>query len=320
MKRLSDPVTCLQGEEAMNKIVIAIDIGGTNFRIACADRYGNLSNLHVYPSHSLLETSDPIRHTAHVIYRYIDAYAERKNILAVSIGLPGEISTDGQTPLSMPNLRSDQFSFDGKNLVYPLGEILKLPVLLNKDANNHLLCDIKLQNLDRESVILGVYFGTGVGCSAYINKKFFLGTHGAAMVLGHIPFYKSQMVSHVGSYGCAETHASGYRLSKIREEKFPQIPFPELFTHCGNDPDILDFIEAQATTVATVATLLDPAALVLGGGVLEMQDYPTELLHQRIRALCKQPYPASDLTILSPLLPKYTGIIGAAFYAFDQLS
>ena len=267
-----------------------------------------------------MEAGDPIQNMSYMIGDYIKKHTTG-NIKAISIGFPGEVSVDGQTPLSLPNLRNGDIGFDGKNVVVPLQEQFHVPVFINKDGNNHLQCDIKLRKLYDKGIIVGIYFGTGIGGSIFINNSFLSGQHGAAMVPGHIPFYKGDMISHVGDYSCAECYASGYYLRQLWEQTYQNkgIALNEIFKHCKQDPAILDFIEACAVTAATPLNLLDPHMLIIGGGVVEMDGFPVDMLICRIRELCKKPYPSSDIDITTPVVKNNSGIIGAAFYAFDML-
>ena len=54
----------------------------------------------------------------------------------------------------------------------------------------------------------------------------------------------------------------------------------------------------MAQAVAAEVNILDPDALVIGGGVMNMEGFPKDLLKERIEARLRKPYPAESLEIL----------------------
>ncbi len=302
----------------MKETIVGIDIGGTNLRIACVDREGTVSHSRKCSSKILVETDDSVRKTAEVIQEYLRDNSIQ-NIRAVSIGFPGAISKDRQTTLSIPNLQNGQNGFDGKNVVVLLQNYLKLPVFINKDANNLLQCDIRLRNLYNRGTTTGFYFGTGIGNSIFIDNAFVVGKHGVATDTGHIPFFKSERVCNCGNIGCAECYASGFYLQEVWKANFRRVPFSDIFKACIDEPLIVDFVEACAITVATEINILDPDLVIIGGGVVEMVGFPMERLQERIRYHCRKPQPAQGVVMTTPAISKDAGVIGAAFYAFDLI-
>jgi allose kinase len=302
----------------MKQTVIGVDIGGTNLRIACVDRTGGIKSPLVCSSKILVDADDSITKTAEVLAGYIKNNAVG-DIEAVSIGFPGAISKDRQTTLSVPNLQNGEKGFDGRNVVVPLQEYLKLPVFINKDANNLLQCDIRLRNLYSKGITTGFYFGTGIGNSIFINGNFVFGRHGVATDIGHIPVFKSEKICNCGNTGCIECYASGSYLREMWKSNLPNIPFSKIFKLCAHEQLIADFIDACAVTVATELNILDPDLVIIGGGVVDMEDFPMNLLEERIRFHCRKPYPAQGVVITTPIISKDTGVIGAAFYAYDLI-
>lgn len=302
----------------MNGTVIGIDIGGTNLRIGCVDPKGNISNYYKCSSRVLVETDNSIRTTGEVIANYIKDNGIG-DVAAVSIGFPAAVSKDRQTPLSVPNLQNGENGFDGKNVVKPLTKYLDIPVFINKDANNLLQCDITLRKIGSKDIVVGIYFGTGIGNSVYICGDFLAGKHGTATALGHIPFFKSDRVCNCGNVGCSECYASGFYLEKLWQQNFSNVPLPELFLRYGDAPEIVDFVEACAITAATEINLFDPDLVIIGGGVAEMKGFPMALLRERTVDHCRKPYPSQGVVFDDPIIKQNAGVIGAAFYAYDLL-
>jgi len=304
----------------MNEKIIGIDIGGTNLRIGCVDREGSATNMFSCSSSVLLETNNSVKKLAGVISDYIDKNGI-KGIKAVSIGFPGTISKDKQTILSAPNLQSENGGFDKKNVVYPLREQLKIPIFINKDANNLLQYEITKRNLTNKGIIIGIYFGTGIGNSIYYHDQFLEGKNGCSCCLGHIPFFKSDRICNCGNRGCVECYASGFYLLKIWEKYFLDTDFRQIFKLHLKNQKVLDFVEACAIPIATEINIFDPDLVILGGGVIEMDGFPKHLLKKFIVKHIRKPFPAENIEITyAASMKKNTGVIGAAFYAYDLLT
>ena len=68
-----------------------------------------------------------------------------------------------------------------------------------------------------------------------------------------------------------------------------------------------------------VLNLLDPAKIIIGGGVTQMKGFPKQRLEEKIKRMSRKPYPAEDLPIVYTIPGKYDGVIGAALCALEQI-
>ena len=75
------------------------------------------------------------------------------------------------------------------------------------------------------------------------------------------------------------------------------------------------FLAAAACLLAGVVNLLDPEALVIGGGVPGMRGFPREALEAAIREKAMHPRPSQGLEILWSPPGDDTGVLGAARFA-----
>lgn len=299
-------------------IVIGIDVGGTNLRIGGISEAGSVIAKFECNSKILVNNCNSIEKLIEIISSFIQEN-HFENIKGISLGFPATISKNRRIATSVPNLSNGADGFDGKDIVGILGDQFAIPIFLNKDANMLLQADISLRKLGKDSVVAGIYFGTGIGNGIYFKGDFWYGNHGTAGALGHIPFYKSDDVCACGNIGCSECHASGNYLYRIWEKHFSATPIKELFINYSNHPILLDFIDACAVTIATEINILDPDLVIIGGGIIDMPKFPFDNMIDKVKFHSRKPLPANDLRIVRPIIIENAGIVGAALYGFEML-
>ncbi|MEG0585600.1 MAG: allose kinase [Christensenellaceae bacterium] len=304
----------------MKDYIVGIDIGGTNFRIGAVTLNGEVSDVKIIPSKFLSESGDAVANLTEYIKNYIN-HSNLEHIMAVSIGFPGSISKDMKSTYSVPNMLNakGEHVFDNKNIVKSMQKELGIPIYINKDVNNLLEYDMILNDLHSQSIVVGCYIGTGFGGSIYLNGEFMLGKNGVASEIGHIPFYKSQLVCACGKKACAECYTSGRALKLMQEEFYPDTFIGDMFLKHSEDQRLIDFVEASAIPIATEINIFDPDVVVIGGGVAHMKGFPINLLIDFVMENTRKPYPYNNIKIV---LSKYCddmGVLGAVVFAMDKL-
>lgn len=298
-----------------NKYVLGIDIGGTNFRLGLVTKEGELHDFVIQRSNILVSENNSVENLIKAINEYLVNKLDG-DLLAISLGFPSTISKDKKIVYSTPNLKG----FDNVNIVDPLQETFKVPIFLNKDVNSLLQYDIVQKHLEGNKVILGFYIGTGFGNSIYIDDNFLAGKNGVAGEVGHIPVLNSKELCGCNNEGCIEIYASGKRLNQIREEFFKDTDITEIFTKHKDTPIIEEFIEALSIPVATERNILDPDYIFIGGGILQMADFPFEKFEKYIYKHTRKPYPAETFNIIYSNEDQTAGVLGSTYYAFKKLS
>lgn len=300
------------------KKAIGIDIGGTNARIGLVTEDMSLSHFMKVEINDFYNRNNPINSIRSFIENYIHNLSMIEGeiqIDAIGIGFPSMISKDMTTVYSSPNLPG----FNNINIVEELGKFFKTPIFINNDVNMHLIYEIYKKNLKDKEVVLGFYVGTGFGNSIFINGNFLQGKNGVAGELGHIPVLNNNRRCACGNIGCVETLASGKRLIELHQTYFKNTPFEDIFKYHFSESVMDEFIECIAIPIATEINIFDPDCLILGGGVLQMKNFPMALLINKIKKYTRKPYPFETLEILSADDNQFTGVMGAGFYAIQNL-
>ena len=291
----------------MEKYIIGIDIGGTNFRIGAVSSDGAVTDFQKVPVKQVFRTHDPLADLSD----YLKAYCAGKCVQAVSIGFPATLDAARETVLQAPNVAF----MENLPVVEVLAEQLNVPVFIERDVTMALTFDCHKYRISEEGIVCGFYFGTGIGNAISVNGLPVVGKHGTAGELGHIPVDGSKEVCGCGNTGCMENLAGGKYLAHLRNTVFTGTHIGDLFYQHGRDARLLEFVDRMAMTVATEINILDPHCILIGGGVPAMANFPKEYLLERIRVHARKPYPANDLNVIFVEDEEDKCVIGAAMYA-----
>ena len=289
---------------------LGVDIGGTNTRLMLMDSNQQFYGYQKVPTQLWATSGDPLSGLQQLIESYLDKAGVRQQVARVMLGLPGILSRDRQTVLSLPFISA----LDNRPVAQLLSQSLGLKVVMDKDVNHLMWWDLtRLSHLP--DVAVGVYLGTGLGNSLWLNQDFYHGAHGAAGELGHIPLAGNLALCPCGKVGCVETLTSGNWLAGWKRQHAADTAFENLFTDYGQHADLLEFVDRLGRTIASEMNILDPEYLILGGGVLSMAAFPLARLEQQIRLHLRGPQPAEGLTIIQSGVTDETGCRGACLAA-----
>jgi fructokinase len=201
---------------------------------------------------------------------------------SVGVGTPGFLQP-GRGLMRNSNL----LCLNDRPLDKDLARALGRPVRLDNDASCFVLSeaidgagarpsDLDPQRLD---VVFGATLGTGVGGGIVIDGRVNSGANGAGGEWSHttLPFLNdgeaSPYACFCGHRNCIESFTSGRGLAgAYREVGGQNLPAPEIGTRAeGGDPvagrAFTLYEDRLARALAGVINLLDPRAIVLGGGV-----------------------------------------------------
>jgi allose kinase len=255
---------------------IVVDIGGTNLRFGRVEQSGHGEVLSTISTRAL--ASDPVRVLADLIADLSAAIASRP--AGIVIGVPGPLDAARRTIIDAPNIPSLQ----SLPLADRLTDLTGLPVWLEHDGALLLLGEQAAGSAAGHDLALGVFFGTGIG-AAFLKGGRPVKGGDFAMQLGHIPVRGDGRLCPCGGTDCIEAYASGLVLSALSQQHSVGIDrlFTDRRTSSELDAALSAFVEDQALTIATGITLFDPDVSVIGGGVIQMADFPVEQLFEATR-------------------------------------
>jgi len=239
---------------------IGLDIGATKTLGVLVDADGRVLE-------QVREATEPgadgVVRTAQLVVSHLGAAT------SVGLGIPGLVDVELGAVKHAVNLGVDG---EWLPLRAQLEARLGVPVAVENDVNVATLGAVALTGI-RDLVYLSI--GTGLAAGLVLDGTLRRGATGAAGEIGHVPIDPLGSVCQCGQRGCLETVASGRALA----EAWPSAPGPHseppaqaLFAAAAaGDPRAVEvrdrFAAGVADAVRTLCLSVDPATIVLGGGV-----------------------------------------------------
>jgi fructokinase len=166
---------------------------------------------------------------------------------------------------------------NGRPLRIDLEKALDRAVRMANDANCFALSEASDGAAAGAGVVFGVIAGTGVGGGVVVNGQVILGAHSIGGEWGHIPLPAPSLEEvenapscFCGKRGCLESWCSGPALAAdFRRVAGREASTAEIATSDGaQERAAMDrLIDRFARSMATMVNILDPDAIVLGGGL-----------------------------------------------------
>lgn len=158
-----------------------------------------------------------------------------------------------------------------------------------------------------------VTLGTGIGGGIFVGGRPYIGAAGVAGEIGHMSMHPGGLICACGQRGCWEQYASVTALLREARRITPSIQDGRGFFAALPEDSRLRavfdrWIDEIVTGLATLAHILNPAAFVLGGGVMD-QDIVLEAVRQRLYPRLMPSYRTVD--IVRAALKNLAGVYGA---------
>jgi predicted NBD/HSP70 family sugar kinase len=229
----------------------------------------------------------------------------------IGIGTPGAIE-----PSTGLLKNSNTTCLNGRPIVQDLERLTGTQIFMANDANCFALAEAVIGVGAGASVVFGVILGTGAGGGVVVHGCILPGLHGIAGEWGHNPLRGEAHPCYCGRSGCIEGVLAGPSLERFyREQGGEAVRLPEISrrAHAGEQlalQTLERLREKFAESIAAVINILDPDAIIIGGGVGNM-----ELLYEdeTRQAVLKHVFNKELRTrILKPTLGDSAGVFGAA--------
>ena len=257
-----------------------VDLGGTTVKIAYFDEQGTMIAKWEIPTDTSNGGKTILPDIAASIRQYIaQKTIDPASIIGVGIGVPGPVSSKGVVNKCI-NLGWGVF-----NIAEELSNLVGFPVKAGNDANVAALGEFWKGGGQGCDNMVFVTLGTGVGGGIVVEGRLLHGTHGSGAEIGHLVLNRDETIPcNCGKYGCVEQYCSATGIVRMAKEAMAQVT--ELSRLHRADPltckDIFDAGKAGDTLalqvldqyyaylgefLANVCCVVDPDAVVLGGGV-----------------------------------------------------
>jgi predicted NBD/HSP70 family sugar kinase len=251
-------------------IRFGIDLGGTKIELLALNGTGETLWRRRLPTPKG-DYSGTLQAIAQLI---ADAETELGGRGTIGIGTPGAIS---QASGRMKNCNSTWLN--GQPLLEDLQQLLSRPVRIANDADCFALSEAVDGAAAGATTVFGVILGTGVGGGIVVRNRLLDGPNAIAGEWGHNPLpwptddERPGPGCYCGRAGCIETFLSGPGLSRCHRERTGEAleAFQIVERSDAGDPSCGATIEIYedrlARALAHIINILDPHAIVLGGGL-----------------------------------------------------
>lgn len=231
--------------------------------------------------------------------------------IKIGFGTPGSI--DRRTGLLK---NSNTQCLNGRPLEEDLTESLGVQVRLANDANCFALAESTLGCAREFESVFGVILGTGVGGGLVWKSDVQNGHHGIAGEWGHNVLDQEGLPCYCGKKGCVETVLAGPSLERYYTNLTGfDLSLREIVSRARAKSDAaavetLDhLIDSFGRALSVVVNIFDPDAIVLGGGVGNVD----ELYTLGLTSLSKWVFTTDfSAKLLKPSLGDSAGVFGAA--------
>ncbi len=289
-----------------------IDLGGTKIEGAILDP--SEPNKALYRLRLPTEATEGYDHILRQIERMIEQLEQISGLprpARIGIGTPGV--TVPRTGLLK---NSNTLCLNGKAVGRDVSARLGCEAILANDANCCALAEATLGAGRGYPTIFGIILGTGVGGGIVVHGQVLSGPHGIAGEWGHNPLPGENTPCYCGHYGCIETVCSGPSLEKFyAAHSGIARSLPEIVSRASEgDASAIITLERLRSkfseALGAVINILDPDAVVIGGGVGNIDLLYEESTRTAVLRHLFNPYLRTEF--LRPTLGDSAGVFGAA--------
>lgn len=311
-------------------LAIGVDLGGTKLVAGLVDADGACLAQERWPRRigGYDEALDAIAQLVGGLQR--DAAADGGGVAALGVAVAAFLDTERAQVRHAANL-----DWRERPLRADLAARVGLPVTLANDADAAAWGEhVHGAGAGRPGLLL-LTVGTGLGTGLVLDGRLVTGAHGLAPELGHAPVAPGGRDCPCGARGCLEPYASGTALRRAAQEAARADPAAarRLLAHAGGTVEAIDgpavlaaAREGDAAALAAFAevghwlgigvahavALLDPALVLIGGGLADAG----KLLLAPARAACAahvgMPGLRGAIAIEPARLGALAGVVGAA--------
>jgi len=229
----------------------------------------------------------------------------------VGIGIPGSLD-----PVTSLVRNANSTCLIGRALKADLEKLLDHPVTVRNDADCFTLAECRTGAGKGYGLVFGVIMGTGCGGGICINGEVREGPHRIAGEWGHFSVDPTGAECYCGNRGCVETLISGSGVEEAFLREFGErLSMEEIVAkarsgekRCRKAFD--SFLDSFGRCLGGLISILDPDAVVLGGGLSNIE----ELYDEGVERVSHYAFHEGITTpILKNVLGDSAGVFGAAW-------
>ena len=314
------------------QLIIGIDVGGTKVAGGLVTHTGRLVKSRVEPTLAQEGFNTSWGQVLRVIEGLMDEAGGQEKVKGIGVCAPGPLNPHTGVVINPPNLPGWRNIPAARKIQDHFG----VPAKLENDANAAGLAEVLFGAATGYRHVFYVTVSTGIGTGIIIDRKIYHGKNGVAGEGGHVSIdHRSPYRCGCGTWGCIEALAAGpgiVRRTRVFLEQQHTEPSvlreithghlsritPQMVQEAARKGDAVakSIIEETGfylgVWLAGMITLLDPEAIVIGGGVSQIGKPLFDKIHETIPQFTINRKLAVKTPILSAKLQKQVGVFGAA--------
>lgn len=241
-------------------------------------------------------------------------------VSGVGVGFPGVVD-NGVVIGGGVNLPR----FDNISITNVLSDLVKMPVVVDNDANMMALGESAYGNAIGYDDVIFITIGTGIGGAILVDKKILGGYRNRGGELGHTIIEKDGKSCACGAKGCFETYASTRALISQYKQKTSDDPLingeiiVEHFLR-GETAAIEvmnQHFDYMAIGICNLVNIFSPQLVILGGGISESGRFYALEIESRVKRMAL-PFTQHFMQIVSAALGNRAGLLGCAKKVFSM--
>ena len=318
-RRFARAVGAATGHHDERRVLIGIDLGGTNIKSGLVTDTGELIHTEVSPTPAAGGAEALLGELRQVAERHLDE-ARQRGLAPAAVGLATAGWVDPQTGriiYASENLPGWTNAEPGRLL----REVTGLPVAVLNDANALAVAERHFGAAQGVDDFLCITLGTGVGGGLYIGGRLHQGAHSIANAIGHLTIEPAGRLCTCGKRGCLEVYANAAALVQYAGDRFTTAVEVIAAAQIGDSPahkSIETLAGYLARGCALAIDLLDPQRLIIAGGLTQNNPRLLTALREELNRTVLAPGLRRLEVCFSPLGYE-AGVIGAAAAAQELL-
>lgn len=288
--------------------VLGLDVGGGDVVAVVSDLAGTVlaTERQAAPSADAPATLAALRQAVTASLRA--AGIPRNGLMSAAVGTPGVVDPGTGAILLAPQVRG----WEGLRLGQVLGRSLPCPVVVENEVRAALVGERERGVARGHDHVAFVQIGIGIGCGIMIGGQLYRGADGSAGEIGYLPTLPSPGDARGHGFGAFEHGAGGAAFARLGAEAAateggrmmrqlaggrPETVSPQVVIEAARRGDaaalaIVETLAAElARGIASVAVVLNPELVVVGGSLAGAGDLLIEPIRRALQTLVPKPPP-----------------------------